>query len=243
MLDQQELERYDRQIRLFGISGQEKLKSSKVLVIGIGGLGCPVALYLTAAGIGELILIDHERVELNNLNRQVLHWTSDIGKPKVVSAFEKLRELNPNVKINVIPEAGNEVLLERVVPEVDLVIDALDNWRTRFTLNRVCLKYRKPYIHGGIYGFHGQVLVVIPGKTPCLQCILPEGLSDESKVFPAVGATSGLIAMIQVTEAIKLITGYGRPALNRLIVYDGYNMEFHIIPVSRNPSCPACSGV
>ena len=239
-LAKEELERYDRQIRLIGIEGQERLKKSKVLVVGIGGLGSPAALYLAAAGVGEIVLVDSERVEPSNLNRQVLHWTRDIGELKVKSASEKLRELNPNVKIRAYSELADERLLEEVVPQVDVVIDGLDNWSTRFALNRVCVKYKKPLVHAGVYGVYGQALLVVPGITPCLQCIVVKEPPTQ-RPFPILGPVPGLMAMIQVMEAIKILTGYGRPALNKLIVFNGYSMEFQEISVYRNPSCPVCS--
>lgn len=242
ILTDEELERYDRQIRLFGIEAQEKLKNSKVLIVGVGGLGSPAAVYLVAAGVGEIILIDPQRVKLSNLNRQILHWTRDIGKLKVESALEKLRELNPSVKITIYSLPADKDILEKLVPSVDLIIDALDNWETRFTLNMVCVKYRKPLIHAGIYGLYGQVLVIVPGVTPCLRCIIAKEPS-ETKPLPVLGATPGLISMIQVTEAIKILTGYGKPALNKLIVYNGYTMEFHVVDITRNPNCPVCSNI
>lgn len=241
-LTREEVERYDRQIRLLGLEGQEKLKKSRILVVGIGGLGSPVSIYLTAAGVGELILVDPGIVELSNLNRQILHWTRDIGRYKTSSAQEKLFELNPNVKITVYPLQADESLLENLVPGVDLVIDALDNWETRLVLNKICVKHRKPLIHGGVSGFYGQVLVVIPGITPCLNCIIST-VKKTHETIPVIGPTPGVIAMIQVTEAIKILTGVGKPALNKLIVYNGYNMEFHVLDVSRNPKCPVCSGI
>ncbi|MEM0246268.1 MAG: HesA/MoeB/ThiF family protein [Desulfurococcaceae archaeon] len=241
-LSSEELERYDRQIRLFGVEGQEKLKKSRVLVVGVGGLGSPAALYLVATGIGEVILVDSERVELSNLNRQVLYWTRDIGKFKVESASEKLRELNPNVRIRGYSRRADEELLDQLVHEADLVIDGLDNWKTRFMLNRICVKYRKPLIHAGVYGVYGQLLVVVPGITPCLQCVMVKE-PPERGPLPVLGTTPGLLAMIQVTEAIKILTGYGEPALNRLIVYNGYTMEFREVTISRNPNCPVCGGL
>ncbi len=239
MLTREELERYDRQIRLFGVEAQEKLKKSSVLVLGVGGLGTAASLYLTAAGVGRLIIVDSEVVELSNLNRQVLYWTSDVGRPKVEAAAEKLRALNPNVEVVPIKSAISEDLLERLVPQVDVVVDGLDNWKTRFLVNRVVVKHRKPFVHAGIQGLYGQLLVVVPGKTPCLQCILPRE-PEERRPFPVLGATPGILALMQVTEAIKLITGYGEPALGRLIVYDGYHMALHSVQVSRNPECPVC---
>ncbi|MEM0469455.1 MAG: HesA/MoeB/ThiF family protein [Desulfurococcaceae archaeon] len=241
-LSSEELERYDRQIRLFGVEGQEKLKKSRVLVVGVGGLGSPAALYLVATGIGEVILVDSERVELSNLNRQVLYWTRDIGKFKVESASEKLRELNPNVRIRGYSRRADEELLDQLVHEADLVIDGLDNWKTRFMLNRICVKHRKPLIHAGVYGVYGQLLVVVPGITPCLQCVMVKE-PPERGPLPVLGTTPGLLAMIQVTEAIKILTGYGEPALNRLIVYNGYTMEFREVTISRNPNCPVCGGL
>lgn len=238
----EELERYDRQIRLFGIEGQERLKKSKVLIVGVGGLGSPAALYLAAAGVGEVILVDSEKVELSNLNRQILYWTRDVGRLKVESATEKLRELNPSVKIKSYPRKADEELLDQLVHEADVVIDGLDNWKTRFELNRACVKRRKPLIHAGVYGVYGQLLVVVPGITPCLQCIVVKE-PPEKGPLPVLGTTPGLLAMIQVTEAIKILTGYGKPALNKLVLYNGYTMEFQEVPVSRNPSCPVCSSI
>lgn len=224
---------------MFGVESQARLKKSRVLIVGVGGLGCPVALYLAAAGVGEIILVDSERVELSNLNRQILYWTRDVGRLKVDSASEKLRELNPEVRVRAIASYADEDLLERLVPEVDLVIDALDNWKSRFTLNRVCVRHRKPLIHAGVYGLYGQLLVIIPGLTPCLQCIISEEL-QETRVFPVLGTTPGVLALIQAAEAIKILTGYGKPALNKLIVYDGYTTSFHEIAVQRNPNCKVC---
>lgn len=243
MLKPEELERYDRQIRLFGVEGQIRLKNSSVLVVGLGGLGSPASIYLAAAGVGKLIVVDKEVVELSNLNRQILYSTRDLGKPKTQVAREKLKELNPEVEIVPVQREADEELLEDLVKTVDLVIDGLDNWKTRFIVNRVCVKYRKPLIHGGIQGLYGQVMVIIPGKTPCLNCILPREPGAEEMTFPVLGPTPGLIAMVQVTEAIKLLTGYGNPVLNKLIVYDGYNMVFHEVSVARNPQCPTCGWI
>lgn len=242
MLTHSEIERYDRQIRLLGINGQLKLKKAKVLVVGVGGLGSPAAVYLVASGIGTVFLIDSEDVELSNLNRQILHWTRDVGRPKVLSALEKLRELNPNVLVEAIKCRVNEELMRRFIAKVDLVIDALDNWEARFVINRICVMSRKPFIHAGIYGLYGQLLVVVPGKTPCLQCLIPKPPS-EVKPFPVLGTTPGIMAMLQVTEAIKLLTGYGIPALDKLIVYDGYSMSFNELKVSRRVNCPVCGGI
>jgi len=225
---------------IFGVEGQLKLKNAKVLVVGVGGLGSPAAIYLAAAGVGNLILIDFENVELSNLNRQVLHWTRDIGRPKVQSAVEKLRELNPEVNVEGIMGKADEDLLRRLVPRVDVVIDALDNWGTRFLLNKVCVEFRKPLIHAGVQGLYGQLIVIVPGKTPCLQCLIPKQ-PPEVKPFPVLGTTPAIMAMLQVTEAIKLITNYGEQSLGKLIIYDGYRMSFNELRVSRRSDCPICS--
>lgn len=234
-----ELERYDRQVRLFGLEGQLKLKRSRVLVAGLGGLGCPASLYLVAAGVGEVILVDSEVVELSNLNRQILYWTEDVGRAKVDVAVEKLRRLNPEVRVRGVKTVITEELLEELVPQVDVVLDGLDNWRTRFLVNRICVRHRKPFIHAGIHGMYGQLLVVIPGRTPCLQCLIPRE-PPEIRPFPVLGTTPGIMALMQVTEAIKLLTGVGELALNKLIVYDGYTMTFREVQVKRSGRCPVC---
>jgi len=237
-----ELERYDRQIRLIGVEGQLKLKRSKVLVVGIGGLGSPIALYLAAAGFGNIYLVDSEDVELSNLNRQILHWTEDIGRPKALSASWKLRRFNPEVSVEAIKCRAEEDILRRFIARVDLVMDGLDNWKTRLLVNKVCVELGKPFIHAGIYGLYGQLLVVVPGKTPCLHCLIPKP-PPEIRPFPVIGTTPGVMAMLQVTEAIKLITGYGIPALGRLIVYDGYSMTFNELKVARKGDCPVCGSI
>ncbi|HIQ03473.1 MAG TPA: HesA/MoeB/ThiF family protein [Desulfurococcales archaeon] len=233
------MERYDRQIKLFGVEAQLKLKKARVMVAGLGGLGCPAALYLVAAGVGKIVLVDRERVELSNLNRQILHWTRDIGELKVNSAAKKLRELNPEVDVEAIPIEINEDTVYDLVSQVDIVIDGMDNWKTRFILNRVCVLQSKPFIHAGVYGMHGQLLVVIPRKGPCLQCVIPE-LPPESKHPPVLGTTTGILALLEVTEAIKIITGYGEVSIGQLILYDGYTMSLNRIKVSRRENCPTC---
>lgn len=240
VLTESELKRYDRQIRLFGLEAQEKLKKSRVLILGLGGLGSPAALYLAAAGVGKLILADSETVELSNLNRQILHWTRDVGRLKTDSAIEKLRELNPHVEIKALSVRVDERILDGIVRDVDLILDCVDNWETRFALNKAAVRYRKPLIHAGVRGVWGQLLVVLPGETPCLNCVIPRAPREEEKT-PILGATAGVMAMLQVMEAIKILTGYGKPALGKLIVYDGYSMEFAEIPVARSPNCPVCS--
>jgi len=234
------VERYDRQIRIFGREGQSRLKRSRVVVVGLGGLGCAAATYLVAAGVGRIILVDDEEVELSNLNRQVLHWSKDIGKPKALSAAEKLSELNPEVRVEALREEVTEENVEEVVKEGDVVVDGTDNWGARFLLNDRCVKSGKPFVHASVHGLYGQALTVVPGQGPCLRCAVPKP-PQERGTFPILGTTAGILGLIQATEAVKLLTGYGKPAVGRLLIYDGYSMEFREVKVRRQDGCPACS--
>ncbi|MCK9277008.1 MAG: HesA/MoeB/ThiF family protein [Methanoculleus sp.] len=238
MLLERERERYARQMLLFGEEGQERLKKAKVFIAGAGGLGCPIALYLAAAGIGEILLVDRDTVDRTNLNRQVLHWERDIGELKARSAEAKLREVNPDIRVNAFATTINEANVRDLVGDADLIVDALDNFPTRYLLNREALRSGIPLLHGGIRGFDGQVTTVIPGRTACLECIFPEAPPGE--VFPVVGTTAGIIGVIQANEAIKYITGTGDLLLNRLLLWDGLATTFETYAVERRPECPAC---
>lgn len=240
MLSKDELARYDRQIRLhkFGVEGQTKLKRTKAFVAGIGGLGSPVLSYLTLAGIGSIYLADGDVVELSNLNRQILHWTRDIGNKKARSARDKLLEMNPNVETRSLAEVITEDNVSALVGDSDLIVDCMDNFETRYLLNRVALEREIPLFHGAVYGFEGQATTIIPGKTPCLRCIFPEAPPKE--VFPVVGVTPGVIGCIQAMETIKYVVGIGNLITNRLLVFDGMDMEFMNIEVKRNPNCSEC---
>jgi adenylyltransferase/sulfurtransferase len=189
MLTVDELERYDRQIMLreIGEAGQEKLKRASVFIAGIGGLGSPAAIYLTAAGIGRIRLVDHDRVDRSNLNRQVLHWDNDIGRSKVESAAEKLKRLNPEVEIEAIEETITEANLGELLTGFDLIVDAMDNLPTRYLLNKAALDNNIPFFHGAIYGFEGRAMTIIPHKTACLRCVY-RGVIPEEK-FPVIGVT------------------------------------------------------
>lgn len=173
MLTSAELERYDRQIMIYGFGeeGQEKLKSARAFIAGVGGLGSPVAIYLTAAGIGTLRIVDHDKVELSNLNRQVLHWDENTGGEKVYSAAAKLKKLNPNVKVEAVAETITETNASQLVTDCDLIVDAMDNLPTRYLLNRTAIEKEIPFFHGAVYGFEGRVMTVIPRKTACLNCL------------------------------------------------------------------------
>ncbi|MGB9786819.1 MAG: HesA/MoeB/ThiF family protein [Infirmifilum uzonense] len=241
MLSREELERYDRQLRIWGVQAQEKLKTSTVLIVGLGGLGSPVAVYLTAAGVGKLIIVDSERVELSNLNRQFLHWTPDVGSLKTQSALKKLKTLNPNVEIELVEKriATLEDALE-LVKKADVVVDCLDNWDTRFLLNEACVKLGKPLVHAAVRGFYGQLMVVVPGKGPCLRCVFPEGLKEERPI-PIAGPTAGVLGSFEALETLKILTGTGEPPVGKLFLFDGTREGFDTLTVRRRPDCPVCS--
>lgn len=236
-----DLIRYDRQIRIFGEDGQRKLKRAVVLVAGAGGLGFPISAYLAAAGIGELRVVDSDVVELSNLNRQLLHWDKDIGRRKAESAYEKLHQINPTIKIRVYDEKITEENLPEMMKGVDAVVDAMDNFETRYMLNRACLRMGVPFFHGAVRGLFGQATTIIPGRTACLRCIFPKAPPKE--VFPILGAVAGTIGTIQATEVIKYLTGTGNLLENRLLVYDASSMSFDLIEVRRDPNCPDCSSL
>ena len=242
-LTEEERTRYIRQIIYsdFGESGQLCLKKAHVLIAGTGGLGSPNAVNLAYAGIGKLTLIDCDSVDLSNLNRQTLHWEKDINVPKVLSGSEKLRQMNSNTEIiplNVRITAANA---EQLLVGADLVMDCMDNMETRFILNEWCVKKGIPLIHGGIRGMEGQVTTIIPGKTPCLECIYPRGVEGK-KPFPVFGATPALVASLQTMEAIKLLAGFGNLLAGKMLFMSGESMEFTMIKIDRKKGCPTCGG-
>jgi len=238
MLKSEELERYNRQIRIFGEEGQERLKNAKVFIAGAGGLGSPIAIYLAVAGIGEIRIVDNDRVELSNLNRQILYWDQDVGKRKAESAEEKLREINPDIEVETISGTIAETNVLELVHNADLIIDAMDNFPTRYLLNRAALAKEIPFFHGAIYGFEGQVTTIIPGKTACLRCIFPQAPQPET--FPVIGVTPGVVGLIQATEVVKYIVGFGGLLTNRLLIWDGLATRMEEIAVERNPDCGDC---
>jgi len=238
MMSVRDLDRYDRQIKLFGATGQEKLKRAKVFIAGAGGLGSPISIYLAAAGIGKIVLVDKDVVELSNLNRQILHWERDVGSRKALSALEKLQKMNSDI----IVEAATEILDEEnvfgLVGDADLIIDAMDNFSSRYLLNKAALDRKIPFIHGAIHGFHGQATTVLPGRTACLRCIFPADPPPET--FPVVGVTPGIIGLIQATEAIKYITELGELLAGKLLIWDGIRPTLETIDVERDPGCKDC---
>ncbi len=243
MLNEYELKRYDRQIimRDFGEEGQEKLKNAKIVVAGSGGLGSPSSIYLAAAGVGTIRIIDRDKVELSNLNRQILHWDKDIGKNKVDSAAEKLHQLNKEIKIEAINENIDENNVSELIDGFDVIVDAMDNLETRYLLNKTAINNRIPFIHGAIYGLEGRAMTVIPGKSACLGCIYKGTVPKEK--FPVLGVTPAVIGCIQATEAIKYIAGIGKLITDRLLVYDGLNMKFTEFSVKRDTNCEYCGNL
>jgi molybdopterin-synthase adenylyltransferase len=240
MLTSREKQRYDRQMMMpgFGEAGQEKLKRARVVIAGGGGLGSPAAYYLAAAGIGTLRLIDHDTVSLSNLNRQILHWEKDIGREKVVSGGEKLRQFNSDITVDSVAVTIDESNVDSLVDGFDCIVDAMDNLPTRFLLNKAAIKHNIPFIHGAIYGLEGRAMTIIPGQSACLRCLYRG--SPPSGKFPVIGTTPAVIGTIQATEVIKLITGIGNPLVNRLLVYDGSNMKFMELTISRREDCEDC---
>jgi len=240
MLTPSEQERYDRQIMIgeIGQEGQEKLKRSRVVIAGTGGLGSPIAIYLTAAGIGMIRLIDHDQVALSNLNRQILHWEEDIGRKKVDSARTKLRNLNRAVEIEAIAETVTEGNVSKLVNGCDVIVDAMDNLPTRYILNRCAIEKNIPFFHGAVNGFEGRVMTILPGKTACLRCMYRGPVPQEK--FPVIGVAPAVIGVIQATEVIKYLLGIGRLLTNRLLIYDGLKVTFSEFTVNKNPDCDHC---
>lgn len=241
MLSERERERYKRQMMLFGDEGQERLFKAHIFIAGAGGLGSPVSLYLAVAGIGTITIVDMDVVDQTNLNRQILHFDRDIGKKKTVSAEEKLTAINPDITIHAIDTRIDGTNAARLVGNADGIVDAMDNYPTRYLLNDVAIKKKIPLFHGAIRGFYGQATTIIPGKTPCLKCIFPNAPPKE--VFPVVGATPGVIGTVQATEVIKYFLQSGDLLTGRLFIWDGLLARAEEIAADRIPCCPACGGI
>jgi molybdopterin-synthase adenylyltransferase len=240
MLTSDERCRYDRQIMIneIGEAGQEKLKKAKVLVAGAGGLGSPICIYLAAAGVGTIRLVDRDTVDLSNLNRQILHGRGDINRPKVNSARDKLGNLNKAVTIEALQQTITEENIHNLVESCDVIVDALDNMPTRYLLNKAAIAHRIPFIHGAVSGFEGKVMTVLPGRTACLRCMFRGDVPAEK--FPVIGVTPGIIGLIQATEVIKYLAGAGDLLTNRLLRYDGLALSFTEFKIKKNPACDHC---
>lgn len=248
-MNDEQLLRYSRHILLdeIGIEGQEKLLASHVLIIGAGGLGSPVALYLGAAGVGRITLVDHDRVDATNLQRQIAHTLERIGEFKAHSVVQAVAALNPDVKVIPVTELADDSLLERLVGEVDLVLDCTDNFATRHAINRACVKHAKPLVSGAAIRFDGQVTVYDPrsAASPCYACIFPESDVLEETRCAAMGVFAplvGIVGTVQAAEALKLLCGIGQAITGRLLMLDGRNMEWHAMKLMRNQACSVCAG-
>ena len=241
MLSGEERERYARQIGIpgFNVEGQEKLKHARVLVAGVGALGTVVATYLAAAGVGCLRIVDGDAVELSNLNRQILHWTRDVGRKKTESAGEKLGEANPCVQVETVAERIAEDNADRLSNGCDAIVDAVDDYDTRYLLNRVALERGVPFVHGGVHGWEGMATTILPGETACLRCVFPE--PPPPATVPVLGAVAGVVGCVQATEVVKYITGLGELLVNRLMVFDGIGLKFREVRLRRDPRCVDCS--
>ena len=224
---------------MLGEAGQERLKAARVLIAGAGGLGTVIATYLAAAGIGTLRIADCDVVEATNLNRQILHWGRDVGRPKTASVAEKLSALNALIRVEEVSGRIDAASVDAVAADCDLIVDAMDNFPTRYLLNRTALRKGVPFIHGAVRGLQGQATTVLPGKTPCLRCLFPQS-PPPSAVFPIIGATCGVIGSIEATEAVKLLTGQGEPLAGRLLIWDGLAACVDTLVIERNPACPDC---
>jgi sulfur-carrier protein adenylyltransferase/sulfurtransferase len=242
-----EIRRYARHLTLpeFGIAAQRRLKQSSVLLIGAGGLGSPLALYLAAAGIGTIGVVDFDVVDESNLQRQIIHGTAAIGTPKTASASARLRDLNPYTAIIVHETRLTSANALEVMRPYDLIVDGTDNFPTRYLTSDACVLLGKPNIYGAIYRFEGQVTVFAPHLGgPCYRCLYPEppppGLVPSCAEGGVLGVLPGVIGTIQATEAVKLLTAVGEPLLGRLLLYDAFAMRFDELRVRRNPACPVC---
>ena len=245
-LTEQQIKRYSRHIILeeIGGVGQEKLLSSKVLIVGAGGLGSPAALYLAAGGVGTIGIIDGDKVDLTNLQRQIIHHTSDVGVEKVKSAENKIREINPDVTVNTYHQLAKADNIRDIIREYDFVIDGTDNFGAKFLINDACYFEKIPFSHAGILKFHGQLITILPGETACYRCIFntspPAGVVPSCSQAGVLGVLAGVIGSLQATEAIKHLLGFGKLLSDTLLTYDALEMKFRSVKLNRNPNCPLC---
>jgi len=243
---EEQIKRYSRHILLpeVGGQGQKKLNNAKVLLVGTGGLGSPAAFYLAAAGVGTIGLIDGDVVDYSNLQRQILHSTPDVGRPKVISAKEKIQALNPDVEVVTYQTLINSGNALDIIRDYDIVLDGSDNFPTRYLVNDACVFQGKPLVHGSIFRFDGQASTFLPADGPCYRCLYPDppppGLVPSCQEAGVIGVLAGVIGVIQATEAVKLILGIGQPLKERLLIYDALDLTFRNVKTRRDPKCPVC---
>lgn len=242
-LTKEELLRYNRQIIIpeIGQEGQRKLKQARVLVAGIGGLGSISSYYLAAAGIGYLKIVDKDKVDYSNLNRQIIHWTEDINEFKSVSGSRKLKSLNPNCQIEAVQAEITANNCADIVGDCSIIVDAMDNMKARRILNAVSVKRKIPYIYGGVHQLDGMASAFIPGETPCLECVFPDDGTESVGPPPGIlGPVPGLISCIQSIETVKIILGLKGLLAGRLLCFGGYDMTFREFKILKDPDCPVC---
>jgi adenylyltransferase/sulfurtransferase len=242
-MDDKQLLRYSRHILLpqIDVRGQEKLLASRVLIVGLGGLGSPVAMYLAASGVGNLVLVDHDRVDLTNLQRQIVHATERVGQDKTASAAHGLAALNPGVRVTTINQKLEGAALEEQVQQVDAVVDTTDNFASRFAINAACMRAGKPLVSGAVVRFEGQIAVFPPGG-PCYRCLYAEGGGPDEAcaTLGVLAPAAGIIGSIQAVETLKLLLGIGQTLAGRLLLFDALNMEWREIRLRKDPQCPVC---
>lgn len=246
LLSEAQRERYSRQLVLpeVGEEGQRRLLAARVLVLGAGGLGSPAALYLAAAGVGTIGLVDGDAVELSNLQRQILYSTAEVGLAKITCAGRRLTGLNGDVKVEPHLVRLSAETARSLVDGYDLVVDAVDNFVTRYLVNEACVAARKPLVEAGVLGFEGMLTVVLPGQGPCYRCLFPDPPPVEAvpgtRQFGVLGTVAGVLGVLEAAEALKLILGRGDPLVGRMLMYDGLAARFREVSLARLPGCPVC---
>ncbi len=245
-LSNEEIARYSRHLIMpeVAVGGQKQLKAARVLTVGTGGLGSPLALYLAAAGVGTIGIVDFDVVDESNLQRQIIHGTSDLGRPKVRSACEKIKDINPNVEVRVHEQALTSENALEIFEDYDVIVDGTDNFPTRYLVNDACVLLGKPNVYGSIFRFEGQASVFYAEEGPCYRCLYPEppppGLVPSCAEGGVLGILPGAIGTIQATETVKLILGIGEPLIGRLLLYDALAMSFREMKLRKDPNCPVC---
>jgi adenylyltransferase/sulfurtransferase len=245
-LTNEEIARYSRHLLLpeIGIEGQKKLKAAKVLIVGTGGLGAPLALYLSAAGIGTIGIVDFDFVDESNLQRQIIHGTKDIGRPKVASAKDRMKSINPHINIITHNEALTSKNAMDIIADYDIVADGTDNYQTRYLVNDACVFLGKPNVYGSIFQFEGQASIFFAKEGPCYRCLYPSppppGLVPSCAEGGVMGVLPGIVGTIQANEVIKLIVGGGNSLVGRLLIFDAWRMKFRELKLSKEPACPVC---
>jgi molybdopterin-synthase adenylyltransferase len=245
-LNDEQIERYSRHLILadVGIEGQEQILEAKVLVIGAGGLGAPLLYYLAAAGVGTLGIVDGDVVDMTNLQRQIIHFTSDIDRTKVQSAGDKIHLLNPDIQVHTRQERVDSNNILEIMADYDFVVDGTDNFPAKYLINDACVITKKPYSHAGILRFNGQTMTVLPGESACLRCVFPEPPPPDAvptcSEAGVLGVLAGVLGTLQATEVLKYIIGKGDLLTNRLQTFDALKMEFRNLKIKKRPACPVC---